>query len=246
MKFEGFWSSAWRFVLLASFGGVYFALATVILRPSATQARSESFHFPAQLPLSGWQLVNTNSIVGPSVRQQGQQYQYVQNGRSMTAQLWYGRDGRACQRLLQQPASSDLSTLGAQVSANQASDATSNSAEAQNVSAYTPSIHETVDGSYKYISQIGADSIQAVVDSRGGSVVTREQFIRNRYQYFLRPQPMLRWLTGKESITGDHDCLLIELSTPTESTSAASTHSLLKSTWQELSQWGQAQLYAKR
>ena len=262
MKVEGLWTSVWRFLLLASFSGIYFALVAVILRPSATQAKSDPFDFPEQIPLSDWLPVDTESIEDSDVRSQGQRYRYLQNERTLTVELWYGRNGRACQRLLQQKlASSDLITSANQkgdqaiedqagnvrvgddqVTDNQVTTDPAKSVQAQTVTAYPSSVHQTADGSYKYINQKGEDSIQAVIDARGETVVTHEQFIRNRYQYFLRPSSMLRWLIGQESITGDHDCFLTELSMPTEPTSAVSTPSLLKSTWQDLSQWGQAQL----
>lgn len=251
MKSKGLWTSVWHLLLLASFGGVYFALAAVIMRPAATQAESDPFLFPAQIALSEWQLVDTKSIASSDVPQQGQQYRYIQNERTLTVDLWYGRNGRACQRLLRrQLAPSDVSTSSSQVNGDRVIDDPANEdraddAKTQNASGYTSTVHETADGLYKHISGMGEDSVKAVIDARGASVVTPEQFIRNRYQYFLRPQSMLRWLTGRESFTGDHDCLLTELSISTDSDSAASTRALLEPTWQDLSQWGKAQLYAR-
>ncbi|EDX84920.1 hypothetical protein S7335_2619 [Synechococcus sp. PCC 7335] len=246
MKPKGLWVSVWYLLLLASFGGVYFALAAVIMRPSATQAKSEPFLFPAQIPLSGWQSIDTEPIVSSDVPQQGQQYRYLQNERTMIVDLWYGRNGRACQQLLRRKLTpSEVPASSSQGSGDGVNEEQADSAKTQNAAGYASSVHETAHGSYKHISGIGEDSIQAVIDARGGSVVTQEQFIRNRYQYFLRPRSMLRWLTGRESITGDHDCLLTELSIPTQSTSAVSTRSLLESTWQDIFQWGQAQLYVR-
>ncbi|MBE9062335.1 cyanoexosortase A system-associated protein [cf. Phormidesmis sp. LEGE 11477] len=271
MKPEGLWTSIWRFLLLFSFGGVYIALAAVVLRPSSTQAKSEPFLFPDQISISSWQFVDADVIEGPNVRRQGRRYRYAQNERTLVATLWYGRDGRACQNLLREqlsasglPASSEqaseeqvsadqisgdrignVSADEAQVGGGRVGGGRVGSAQVGDASvqaASAISVHTSIEGSYRYISQLGVDSLQALIDARGGSVVTHEQFMRNRYRYFLRPRSMLRWLTGKESIVGDHDCLLTELSI--ETTSALS-RPLLDSAWQDVSQWGQAQLYAK-
>lgn len=222
MKLEKLWTPIWRLLLLASFGSVCLALATVILRPAATKAEVEPFAFPEQLPLTDdWQLVEAEPLEGPGPGQQGKLYQYVQGERSLAVELWHGRNGNVCRRLMQQ----DLSAASAQAQAI--------------------SIYETVDGLYKYGTQSGESYLQSVVDSRGGSLVNHDQFVRNRYQHFLRPQPMLRWLTGRESLIGDHDCLSTELLLTAEPDSAADSRVSLESTWQDLSRWGYNQLNSK-
>ncbi len=242
MKLDKLWVTVWRFLLLASFSSIGLALGTVILRPAATQAKSETFSFPPQVTLSGWQLVGTEPMEGEGPQQQGQRYRYVQNEHSLDVELWYGRNGNACKRLFQQgdPSASALPLQSGQAGLN-----TAQSAQMQNTQAQNALVYETDDGSYEYFSQSGVTYLQAVIDSRGGSVVTLDQFIQNRYRYFLRPQPMLRWLMGKETITGGHDCLSAELSLPVRSAAAGDSRPILELAWQNLSRWGYEQLNSK-
>jgi cyanosortase A-associated protein len=221
MKLETLWTSIWRLLLLTSFSSVCFALATVVLRPAATRAAAEPFIFPDQLPLSEWQLSEVETLEGPGPRQQGVLYRYVQSEKRLEVELWYGGNGNVCRRLLQQ----ELAAASEQ--------------------AQTASVYETASGPYKYSTRSGESYLQSVIDSRGGSLVSYDQFVRNRYQYFLRPQSMIRWLTGEESFVGDHDCLSTELLLTASPDVAVDSQASLESAWQDLSRWGYAQLNSK-
>ncbi|MEM8503548.1 MAG: cyanoexosortase A system-associated protein [Cyanobacteria bacterium P01_D01_bin.1] len=247
MKLEKIWIPVWRLLLLTSFGGVCFALLTVILRPTATSAEVAPFDFPDQLPLANWRLVETESLEGPGPGQQGALYRYAQiaaqsdsqpdfqSDRSLEVELWYGRNGNVCRRLLQQELAKDDGMAGEGEIAG----------EIDSEQAQAPSIHETADGLYRYGSQSGESYLQSVIDSRGDNLVSYDQFVRNRYQYFLRPQSMLRWLVGRESIVGDHDCLSTELLLTADPNSATDNRVPLESAWQDLSRWGREQLNSK-
>ncbi len=221
MKLETLWTSIWRLLLLTSFSSVCFALATVVLRPAATRAAAEPFIFPDQLPLSEWQLSEVETLEGPGPRQQGVLYRYVQSEKRLEVELWYGGNGNVCRRLLQQ----ELAAASEQ--------------------AQTASVYETASGPYKYSTRSGESYLQSVIDSRGGSLVSYDQFVRNRYQYFLRPQSMIRWLTGEESFVGDHDCLSTELLLTASPDVAVDSQASLESAWQDLSRWGYSQLNSK-
>lgn len=221
MKLQRLWKPVWQLLLLTSFSSVCFALATLALKPADTKAELEPFVFPDQLPLADWQLVETEPLVGPGPGQSGTLYQYVQDGRDLEVELWYGRNGNVCKRLLQQ----ELSATDEQMQA--------------------ASIYETVDGLYRYGSQSGESYLQSVVDSRGGSLVSYDQFVRNRYRYFLRPHSMLQWLIGEESVVGSHDCLSAELSLIADPDSTADSRASLEMAWQDLSRWGYEQLNSK-
>jgi len=221
MKLEKLWTSVWQLLLLGSFSSVCFALATVVLRPAATKAETEPFAFPDQLPLSEWQLSEVETLEGPGPRQQGVLYRYVRNERSLEVELWYGGNGNVCRRLIQQE-------LAAASEERQAA-----------------SVFETASGLYQYGAHSGESYLQSVIDSRGGSLVSYDQFVRNRYQYFLRPLSMVRWLTGEESVVGDHDCLSTELLLTASPDAAVDSRASLESAWQDLSRWGYEQLNSK-
>ncbi len=80
--------------------------------------------------------------------------------------------------------------------------------------------------------------LSTCINSRGGSTITSEQFLHNRYIYDFKYSLLLSWLQGKES-PRDLRCLWTHLSTPVNDLEPEVAYRILKTAWLDLYHWWQ-------
>jgi len=104
--------------------------------------------------------------------------------------------------------------------------------------------HQPNIGFYGVLAHEGRAYLSACINRQGGSTVTEQQFMRNRYVHDLQVNRVLPWLLGRETLI-DRRCLWTLMSMPlsmgAESNSIASEKALkaLETAWFSWYQWWQ-------
>ena len=197
------WQSVRIGILATTCGGIMWVLFQALV---VTRAGEESsppvFIFPDQVPISKWEQRETKSLTKPLTKKEeeagteeiinGQQYQYVRKQRTLTIETRYENytDGNVS-RLL---------------------------------AVYTPIKPATVNlnlrnkegiGDYTIFAHDDKLYLSACMNPKGGSTVTEQKFIRNRYTHDLNAKRILFWALGQNDLL-DISCLWTLLSLPTD------------------------------
>lgn len=227
----------YRIPLLAIvFGSVFLSLVKTILFPppdtnKVVDSTFTPFSFPTAVPLPGWQASTSDSLpnsweqpaVKPPINNDqlrllaGRQYRYVQKNLSLDIQMVYvaNTSGKL-----------NISTVVKNYSSKQSSFS-------------TPTVlvrHKEGIGFYNLFAYQQRAYLNACINSRGGSTITRSQFMLNRYIYDIRLGRIFSWLLGRESLR-DRRCLWAHLSIPLKNSSQDAAYQILEAAWFSWYQW---------
>lgn len=159
---------------------------------SPDKAQLKPFDFPKTVPLDRWKPIEATPL--QTLKEphtiNGQQYEYLDQEQKLQIETRYEpyTDGNVSRLLV----------------------------------VYTPIEAATVNLNLRYQEDTGyytlfADDEQlylsACINSQGGSTVTEQQFIRNRYGNDLTPQRIFWWILGQNDLL-DVSCLWTLISTP--------------------------------
>lgn len=91
-------------------------------------------------------------------------------------------------------------------------------------------------GTYGIFTLQNRAYLNACINPRGGSTLTRQQYIDNRVRYDLLSERLIYWLLGKRSLR-DQRCLWSHFSLPLNKSSPKSTYATLETAWFSWYQW---------
>ena len=218
-------NSTWqpvRISLLAiTAGAALLILGKLLTLPKVDKASAQAVNtLQPVVPLPGWQLLDNSELKANKDSRFGRGYRFQQGNRTLNADVHYmTSDGNVSRYLF---VYSPVRTANANLKVK-----------------YQP---ET--GYYGVLSHKGQAYLTACVNPRGQSTVTEQQFTQSRYTYDLKPNRILPWVLGQESLI-DRRCLWTLLSTPvptstTPEASEAAAYKTLETAWLSWHQWWQA------
>lgn len=217
------WRQHRQMLISFTFAGVFLTLGKFSLDPNAGNRPVKPFAFAEVIPLPGWQLLKSHSLVEPVASLPSskwdsvlasQKYYYKQNNQQMEIEMRYvvGTLG-------------DLYGYFTELS----------SMRLQKAQLLQLRQQEGV-GFYSVFVYQGRSHLSACINPRGSSTVTSAQFATNRHTHDLQLQRLVPWLLGKESLQ-DRRCLWVHLSTPLNQVSTETTYSVLEKAWLPWYQW---------
>jgi cyanosortase A-associated protein len=201
-------------ILGITFSCAVLVLGKIILFPGSTKPEFTPFVFPEKAPLAQWQLSASLPLPEPTAEnpelfsQRG--YQYSRNNQQLNIEMYY---------LV-------LEYIPLNVKKWTKISSTNTIRHRQEVGFYGLG----VDQQRAYLS--------SCINPRGGSTFTTEQFNQNRYFHDLRPQYLLSWLVGQNSLL-DRRCLWVNLSVPLKDSTPESAYQVLENAWFSWYQWWQ-------
>lgn len=202
-------------ILAITFGSAILVLGKLILFPASTRPEFTPFVFPKQVPLAKWQLSESRLLPQPKAETPEQHsqwyYRYVKNNQQLNIEMHY--------LVL------EFFHLNIEKWTAISSDATIR--HRPGVGFYGLGVHQR----RAYLS--------SCINPRGSSTFTAEQFNQNRYFYDLRPQYLLSWLVGQNSLF-DRRCLWVNLSVPLKDPHPESAYQILENAWFSWYQWWQS------
>lgn len=218
-------NSTWqpvRISLLAiTAGAALLVLGKLLTLPKVDKASAQAVNtLQPVVPLPGWQLLDNSELEPNKDSRFGRSYRFQQSDSTLNADVHYmTSDGNVSRYLF---VYSPVRTANANLKVK-----------------YQP---ET--GYYGVLSHKGQAYLTACVNPRGQSTVTEQQFTQSRYTYDLKPNRILPWVLGKESLI-DRRCLWTLLSTPvqpnsTPEASEEAAYKTLETAWRSWHQWWQA------
>jgi cyanosortase A-associated protein len=201
-------------LLSITFGSAILVLGKLILFSSATQPQFAPFVFPEKVPLPQWQFSESRLLIEskekpPELFSQ-KYYRYIQNDQQLDITMHY---------LIVEyvPFNNQIWTP---------------------ISSSAIVRQKTGIGFYGLGVTQQRAYLSSCINPRGGSTFTNEQFNQNRYLYDLRPQYLLSWLVGKNSLL-DRRCLWVNLSVSLTKSSPESAYQVLENAWFSWYQWWQ-------
>ncbi len=202
-------------------GAALLVLGKLLTLPKVDKAAAQAVNtLQPAVPLPGWQLLDNSELKANKDSRFGRSYRFQQGDSSLNAEVHYmTSDGNVSRYLF---VYSPVRTANANLKVK-----------------YQP---ET--GYYGVLSHKGQAYLTACVNPRGQSTVTEQQFTQSRYTYDLKPNRILPWVLGQESLI-DRRCLWTLLSTPvpastTPEASEAAAYKTLETAWLSWHQWWQA------
>jgi cyanosortase A-associated protein len=214
------WQPARISLLAITLGGSLLVLGKLLTLPKVDPRSAQSVNtLEKTVPLLGWQLLNNSELKANKDSRFGRSYRYQQGNNTLNADVHYmTSDGNVRRYLF---VYSPLRTANANLKIK-----------------YQP---ET--GFYGLLSHKGQAYLTACINPRGKSTVTEQQFSQSRYTDDLKPNRILPWVLGQESLI-DRRCLWTLLSTPvpassTPETSEAAAYKTLETAWLSWHQWWQ-------
>ncbi len=217
------WREYRQILIAIAFAGIFFTLGRFGLDSTAGNRSVAAFAFPAVVPLSGWQLLESGPVAKsiPSRSDSfeallaSRKYHYRQKNQQLVIETHYvaGTLGDL-KNYLQDYGSIKLGDAQLLQNLRQ----------------------EEGVGFYSLFTYQGRSHLSACINPRGGSTVTSAQFFANRRTYDLRLQRLVPWLLGQESLR-DRRCLWQHLSIPLSHGSAEATYPILEQTWLASYQW---------
>lgn len=205
---------AWRplrLLLLITTGSfIFWGLGQSILAPKSTEQTQSNFVFPSDVPLAGWQLLESQSVVNPM----GQIYHYRQNNLKIKLEVYYISDANENQELFRKYSPDPLLT------------------------SESTSIQHSQQGFYSLSIEKKRAYLRTCINPRGESTITYDQFVRNRYVDDLKFSRLLLWLLGQVSLR-DHRCLWTHLSIPINEENPKSSYQNLETVWGPWHRWWQ-------
>ncbi|MCY7393222.1 MAG: cyanoexosortase A system-associated protein [Leptolyngbyaceae cyanobacterium CAN_BIN12] len=215
------WQPARISLLAITIGGALLVLGKLLTLPKVDKTATQLVNtLETTVPLSGWQLLNNSELKANNDSRFGRSYRFQQGKNTLNADVHYmTSDGNISRYLF---VYSPVRTANANLKIK-----------------YQP---ET--GFYGVLSDKGQAYLTACVNPRGQSTVTEQQFTQSRYTYDLKPNRILPWVLGKESLI-DRRCLWTLLSTPVQANSTpeaseAAAYKMLETAWLSWHQWWQA------
>lgn len=217
------WRQHRQLILTLTFASVLFTLGQFILDSTAGNRSVPPFSFPSVVPLPGWQLLNSRPLAKPITSRTSsyeallasQEYLYKRDGYRLQIKMGYvvGTLGRLHDYLRDY---TSVQLLGDRL--------LQNLRQQKGVGFYSLFVYQ------------GRSHLTACINPRGGSTVTRGQFLVNRYIYDVQWGSLLAWLLGKQSLP-DRRCLWVDLSIPLNQASAETTYPVLEQAWWSYHQW---------
>ena len=215
----------WRTRLLAAtFTGVCLVTAYSLIDPAAGRHQVASFLFPDTVLLDSWQLVKTEQLTDQRTDlsrrfdavKSGKHYSYLKNGIPLEIEIRYvvGTRGNVS------------SLIGKQTAIPLKVFQSGDWHHVKGIGFYTLFLHK--DRAY----------LSTCINSRGGSTITSEQFLHNRYIHDLKYSFLVSWLLGEES-PRDLRCLWTHLYTPVNESEPEVAYRILKTAWLDLYHWWQ-------
>jgi cyanosortase A-associated protein len=207
-----------RFALLVAISGaVLLVFAKTALHPSQPNSTLSTYTFPATVPLTGWQAVESRPVERSSLTplndRAGNRYRYTQQQIELEIEIRYivGTDG-------------DIKKFIAQYIK-----------PAQPLNQLQWETRQTqTGGSYALFVDQGNVYLSSCINPYGESTVTDREFKYNRNFYDIRYR-LLPWLLGKS--LKDERCLWTIASTPLQNTTPESLYPLLEQVWVEWNEW---------
>lgn len=210
-----------KFLVLTCLG-VFFTIGKLSFDSNAANRTVKEYAFPTYVPLTGDKILESDQL--PTTIQQPKQYEsiiasrhyrYLQNGIPLDINIHYV-----------------VGTLG-NVAKFVKEDNKINIPEDKIFKYINTTQNLGFYGTFVYRNQA---YLSSCINSRGGSTVTPEQFIKNRYRYDLNLNHFQSWLFGNESLL-DRRCLLVNLSTPINKTNPISSYQFLEKAWFSCYKW---------
>ena len=208
-----FWKPL-RIVLLATTAlSAVGVLGHTILGKTSEPRQVKTVSLPSTVPLPEWKFSSSQPMVDPI----GKTYDYRQSDRKLHIEVRY----------VDRPGPNE--TLFRQYDPNRVSPGMPATELRQHSETgfYSLSVYE--EQAY----------LRSCINPRGGSAITYNQFIRNRYTSDLNPSRLLSWLLSQEPLR-DHRCLWNHLSISIKGTSPEQAYAILETVWSAWYKWWQA------
>ncbi|MBD2214894.1 cyanoexosortase A system-associated protein [Nostoc linckia FACHB-104] len=204
-----------RFFLASTWIGIILAVIYSITTNRPINAAS----LPDQLPPNSWQQLtvkywsqpklNQDTDIKPPIVQSGKDYSYIKNDQQLELQMRYVINTRGEPNPFIQPLSKNLIQ------------------ESQKNIRYVKGI-----GYYTLYSDSKQAYLSACINPRGGSTVSSNQFMQNRYNHDLTWNRVLPWIFG-QGVLRNNRCIWTQLSIPLNGEVDSSIYPVLESFWSE-------------
>ena len=217
------WQQQRQILLAIAFAGVVLALGRISFGSTPGQRSLSAFAFPSTVALPEWQLIDsyaldratTQPVSSYDTAIASHKYLYKQKEQLLTIEMRYmGSNLGNLEEYLNFHAAIKISA--AQLTQNLR--------------------HREEIGFYSLFAYAGRSHLAACINPRGGSTITGDQFLANRYAYDFQLQSLLLWLLGKAGLP-DKRCLWVVLSMPQNRASIEATYPVLERAWRSWYQW---------
>ncbi len=205
------WQPLRTSLLILTFGTVVLVFGKSVLSPAEKQLTETPFVFPAEVPLPGWQALESQAV---AERIPENLYQYVTSDLQLQIRMQYVDHPHTNEKFFRDYDPRLFSPVRLESILKQQ----------QETGFYSLGIEE--NRAY----------LRSCINPRGPSAITYEQFIQNRYTYDLTPARLLPVLLGQEPLR-DHRCLWTHLSIPLDNLSSQQAYSILEEAWLSWYQW---------
>jgi cyanosortase A-associated protein len=185
--------------LLVLCGGVIAVLGNALFgNPQASVRKPTEFAFPVQVPLDGWQALDSQALAAQVIWNgevaRGWHYRYQSTTHTLNINLKYITDIANSQQDLPQ-----MLGMFTQIPSDKIQ---------QSTPRYNPNI-----GFYSLLATPKTAYLSTCINPYGGSTITRNQFQQNRFLHDVRFDRLLPWMLGKDKLM-DNRCLWTMLSLP--------------------------------
>jgi cyanosortase A-associated protein len=205
--------------LAITFGGVCFALGKSILYPSVSDRTPLPFVFPPAVSLPEWQPVASSPLVSTTEESSnylvGRHYRYIKQGLSLDIEMRY---------LVQTDGNVNFFIKKYKTIPSSPGQLLPVLRQQEGVGSYNLFVHQ------------GRAYLSTCINPRGGSTVTNNQFILNRYLYDVRLGRLLPWLLGQVELR-DMRCLWAHMSVPLNNSSPENAYKTLEKAWVSWYKW---------
>ncbi len=222
---------SWQpWILLSLFGLISFGVVRSLFDPS--MGKPQTFKFPAQVPLAGWQVINHQPIADPAHLSpeiiSSQRYQYQNINISVRASILTLETRYFIPRKLPVDTTELLNLFLLKPK------------RYDQALPFKLTEQEFQPGSfYSLFTYQKRAYLSGCIDPSGRSITNLSQFRRNRLETDLVWDKVLRWPFSSAALL-DQRCLWSQLSTPLEEANPEPTYTLLKIAWKDWFKWWQA------
>jgi cyanosortase A-associated protein len=196
MSCLSFGRQCWLLVLC---GGTAAVLGNALFgNPQASVQKPTAFSFPLQVPLDGWQVLDSQALAaqvlwnGETAR--GWRYRYKSKTHTLNIELKYLTNIEYSQQDLPQ-----MLGMFTQISS-------------ETIQQSTPRYDSNI-GFYSLLTTPKTAYLSTCINPYGGSTITINQFQQNRLMHDIRFDRLLLWMIGKAKLI-DNRCLWTMLSLP--------------------------------